>query len=137
MLARPRERPGDGTLTILVMATGNETVYTPDGKALYRNPGQIRFEILIDHGRTPTNPSDDEFLEFLGLVKGSTGGTSSPSSATTSTSSSADNRRPYKPTATPCGVSHSRRRNAGLSTSAARTRAASAAARSPSLPRWA
>jgi hypothetical protein len=64
---------GDGTLTILVLATGSSKVYGPDGKLLFSDPGQIRFEILIDHGGTPTDPSDDEFLEFLGLVKGSTG----------------------------------------------------------------
>ena len=39
------------------------------------NPGQIRFDILVDHGGTPTDPSDDEGLEFLGEVKGSTGRT--------------------------------------------------------------
>ena len=66
---------GDGTLTILVLSTGNIAVYGPDGKALARNPGQVRFELLVDHGGTPTDPSDDEFLEFLGLVKGSTGRT--------------------------------------------------------------
>jgi hypothetical protein len=64
---------GDGTLTILVMATGGERWYGPDGQFLFNNPGQIRYEILIDDGGTPTDPSDDEFLEFLGLVKGSTG----------------------------------------------------------------
>jgi hypothetical protein len=66
---------GDGTLTILVLSTGNIAVYGPDGKALARNPGQVRFELLIDHGGTPSDPSDDEFLEFLGVVKGSTGRT--------------------------------------------------------------
>jgi hypothetical protein len=40
---------------------------------LFRNPGQVRFELLVDHGGTPSDPSDDEFLEFLGVVKGSTG----------------------------------------------------------------
>jgi hypothetical protein len=64
---------GDGTLTILVLATGNDVFYGPDGKAIGRNPGQIRFEILVDHGGTPTDPSDDEFLADLGIVKGSTG----------------------------------------------------------------
>lgn len=64
---------GDGTLTILVLTTGNAVLYGEDGKAIARNPGQTRFEILIDHGGTPTDPSDDEFLEFLGEVKGSTG----------------------------------------------------------------
>jgi hypothetical protein len=66
---------GDGTLTILVLNSGNTTLYGPDGKAIGRNPGQTRFEILIDHGGTPTDPSDDEFLEDLGVVKGSTGRT--------------------------------------------------------------
>ena len=64
---------GDGTLTILVLATGNAVLYGEDGKAIARNPGQIRFEILIDDGGTPTDPSDDEFLDFLGVVKDSTG----------------------------------------------------------------
>ena len=64
---------GDGTLTILVLATGSSKVYGPDGKLLFSDPGQIRFEILIDHGGTPADPSDDEFLEFPGVVFGSTG----------------------------------------------------------------
>ena len=65
---------GDGTLTILVLGTGNAVIYGEDGKAIARNPGQIRYEILIDDGGTPTDPSDDEFLADLGLVKDSTGG---------------------------------------------------------------
>ena len=64
---------GDGTLTILVMGTGNFTVFGENGKAIARNPGQVRFEILIDNNGTPQDPSDDEFLEDLGLVFGSTG----------------------------------------------------------------
>jgi nitrogen regulatory protein PII len=64
---------GDGTITILVLATGNAVLYGEDGKALGRDPGQIRFKILIDTAGTPSDPSDDEFLAFLGVVKGSTG----------------------------------------------------------------
>jgi hypothetical protein len=64
---------GDGTLTILILATGSNKVYGPDGKLLFNDPGQIRFEILVDYGGTPTDPSDDEFIADLGLVKGSTG----------------------------------------------------------------
>ena len=63
---------GDGTLTILGLSTGNDVFYGPDGKAIGRNPGQIRFELLVDHGGTPTDPSDDEVLDFQ-LVKESTG----------------------------------------------------------------
>ena len=66
---------GDGTLTILILATGNAVLYGEDGKAIARDPGQIRFEILIDDGGTPADPSDDEFLAFLGVVKDSTGRT--------------------------------------------------------------
>ena len=64
---------GDGTLTILVLATGNAVLYGPAGKAIARNPGQTQFEILIDDGGTPNDPSDDEFLGRLGVVKESTG----------------------------------------------------------------
>jgi len=64
---------GDGTQTVLILATGNAVLYGQDGKAIARNPGQIRFELLFDDGGTPTDPSDDEFLADLGLVKGSTG----------------------------------------------------------------
>jgi hypothetical protein len=66
---------GDGTLTLLILSTFNSVLYGPDGKAIARDPGQARFEVLIDHGGTPTDPSDDEFFEFLGLVKESTGRT--------------------------------------------------------------
>jgi hypothetical protein len=64
---------GDGTLTILILTTGNAVLYGEDGKVIARNPGQTRVEILVDHNGTPTDPDDDEFLEFLGVVKESTG----------------------------------------------------------------
>jgi hypothetical protein len=63
---------GDGTLSILVLATGNFVLFGADGKAIAHNSGQIRFELLIDHGGTPGDPSDDVELEF-NLVKESTG----------------------------------------------------------------
>jgi hypothetical protein len=31
-------------------------VYDESGKAIARNPGQSRFEVLIDHGGTPADP---------------------------------------------------------------------------------
>jgi hypothetical protein len=64
---------GDRTLTITVLATGNFTVYGEDGKAIARNPGQTRFQFIVDHAGTPTDPSDDVLLEDLGTIKGSTG----------------------------------------------------------------
>lgn len=63
---------GDGTLTVLVLLTGNVVLYA-DGKAIGRNPGQVRFELLIDHGGTPTDPFDDEVIADLGVVKEETG----------------------------------------------------------------
>jgi hypothetical protein len=63
---------GDGTLTILILITGPSSLYGPDGKAIARNPGQVRFELVVDHGGTPTDPSDDTELSFT-QVKGSTG----------------------------------------------------------------
>ena len=63
---------GDGTLTILVLATGNATLYGADGKAIARNPGQLRFKLLVDDAGTPSDPSDDDII-FLGVVKDSTG----------------------------------------------------------------
>jgi hypothetical protein len=64
---------GDGTFTILVMGTGNATVFDAGGKAIARNPGQLRWEILVSDAGTPDDFSDDEFLEFLGVVRESTG----------------------------------------------------------------
>lgn len=66
---------GDGTFTILLLGTGNSTTTDSDGKAIARNPGQVRDEILIDNNDTPQDPSDDQLLEYLGEVKGSTGRT--------------------------------------------------------------
>jgi hypothetical protein len=64
---------GDGTLTITVLATGNFVAYDADGTAIARNPGQSRFQFIVDHSGTPADPSDDVELEDLGLIKGSTG----------------------------------------------------------------
>jgi hypothetical protein len=63
---------GDGTLTVLILATGNAVLYGENGRAIARDPGQIRFEFLVDHGGTPTDPFDDEVLAEE-LVRSSTG----------------------------------------------------------------
>jgi hypothetical protein len=65
---------GDGTLTILVLTTGNAVIYNSDGKAIGRNPGQVRFELVVDHGGTPNDPTDDTQISFE-VVKESTGRT--------------------------------------------------------------
>jgi hypothetical protein len=36
------------TLEIIVLATGNATLYGPDGTAIARDPGQFRYRLLID-----------------------------------------------------------------------------------------
>jgi hypothetical protein len=66
---------GDGTLTLLVKVAGVSKWFGPDGELLFIDSGTFRFEVLIDHGGTPTDPSDDEELEFLGVVKDLTGRT--------------------------------------------------------------
>lgn len=63
---------GDGTLTVLIVATGNAVVYGEDGKAIARNPGQTRFEIVFGDNGTPDDPFDDIELDFQ-VVKDSTG----------------------------------------------------------------
>ncbi|HMG31874.1 MAG TPA: hypothetical protein VK585_17330 [Jiangellaceae bacterium] len=60
---------GDGTLTILIKSAGKQKVYGPDGERLFLDAGIFSFEILVDHSGTPTDPSDDEFLDDLGVVK--------------------------------------------------------------------
>jgi hypothetical protein len=65
---------GDGTLTILILSTGNAVIYNSSGKAIGRNPGQVRFELVVDHGGTPNDPSDDTEISFE-QIKGSTGRT--------------------------------------------------------------
>jgi hypothetical protein len=63
----------DGTLTILALATGVHKVLGPDGKVFLIDSGQVRFAFVVDHGGTPSDPSDDEIVADLGIVKESTG----------------------------------------------------------------
>ena len=58
---------GDGTLTITGKFAG--TVLSGFPTVTFRDSGQVTSEFLIDHGGTPTDPSDDEFIEFLGDIK--------------------------------------------------------------------
>jgi hypothetical protein len=64
---------GDGTLTILGQGAGNFVSSGSHSSVVLRSTGIQRVEVLIDHAGTPTDPSDDEFLEFLGVVKEQTG----------------------------------------------------------------
>jgi hypothetical protein len=63
---------GDGTLTVILLSTGNATIYDDSGTAIGRNPGQVRIEFVVDHAGTPEFPPDDILLSET-LIKGSTG----------------------------------------------------------------
>jgi hypothetical protein len=56
---------------IIQLSTGNATVYDSTGKAIGRNPGQVRFEFVVDHNGTPDFP--DDILLSETLVEGSMG----------------------------------------------------------------
>ena len=65
---------GDGTLTLVKQISGVQSFKGPDGKIKRMNTGTVRFEILLDHGGTPTDPSDDEVLaDPLRVIKDLTG----------------------------------------------------------------
>ena len=64
---------GDGTLTVIGLATGGEIIFGPDGKLILRNPGQIRYQLLVSQNGTPNDPSDDYVIDDLGVIFGSTG----------------------------------------------------------------
>ena len=60
---------GNGTLTITIATPGSERWYGSDGKLLFVAAGTFWFQILVDHGGTPTDPADDEEIEgsFVGV----------------------------------------------------------------------
>ena len=62
---------GGGVLDIVFLATGNFTVWNSAGKAIARNPGQVRFHTVVDI-HDAANDDDDEELLFE-RIKGSTG----------------------------------------------------------------
>jgi hypothetical protein len=64
---------GNGTLTIVGQGVGNFIVSGSHSPLVLRDTGLTRVEVLIDNAGTPTDPFDDEFLEFVGVVKESTG----------------------------------------------------------------
>jgi len=59
---------GDGTLTETVQTTGTGALYDQDGQQIARTAGLLfHFQLVFDHAGTPTDPSDDVFLEFIPL----------------------------------------------------------------------
>ena len=57
---------GDGTVTIDIHTTGATTYYDDDGNRLFIDAGRQTGTIVIDTSGTPGDPSDDEFVDFLG-----------------------------------------------------------------------
>jgi hypothetical protein len=65
---------GDGTITITTFAAGGSRFYDSDGKLVLKDPGEIRFSVVIDYMGTPGNPDDDVFVDdSFQLVRPSTG----------------------------------------------------------------
>lgn len=54
---------GDGTLTITIANSGMNKWYDGDGELVFLTAGQFKFQIMVDHGGTPTDPSDDTEIE--------------------------------------------------------------------------
>jgi hypothetical protein len=60
---------GDGTITLTQQITGAEiTITGPDGTRVI-DRGLIRVAVTVDDNGTPSNPDDDIFLSFDGVVK--------------------------------------------------------------------
>jgi hypothetical protein len=65
---------GDGTITILVIATGGSRYYDTDGNLVLNDPGQVRFSFDVDYNGTPSDPSDDvDVPGSFQVVRDSTG----------------------------------------------------------------
>jgi len=65
---------GDGTLTILIYAAGSDRYYDTNGNFVLNDPGQLRFQFMVDDGGTPEDPFDDQEIEgSFQIVRESTG----------------------------------------------------------------
>ena len=65
---------GDGTITITVFASGGSRFYDTDGNFVLKDPGAVRFAFDVDYNGTPSDPSDDEFIDgSFRVVRASTG----------------------------------------------------------------
>jgi hypothetical protein len=55
---------GDGTLTIIFANVGVTRWYDAEGTKVFTIAGQFRAKLVVDHGGTPNDPSDDEDVSF-------------------------------------------------------------------------
>jgi hypothetical protein len=53
----------EGDLLRIEVTVSFRSIYSLDGQKLFVDAGQNRFVIYVDHGGTPTDPADDEFVE--------------------------------------------------------------------------
>ena len=60
------------TLLITGQGAGSTRVHV-DGRLTLRDSGMLRYQFRVDHNGTPSIPDDDEVVEELGVIKGSTG----------------------------------------------------------------
>jgi hypothetical protein len=67
------EDNGDGTITITSMGAGSYLLRDNRGRLVLKDDGQVRWQVIIDTNGTPGDPTDDIFVEDLGVVFGSTG----------------------------------------------------------------
>jgi hypothetical protein len=63
---------GDGTSTEIVQVSGDRSWWSA-GKRIAPDTGTFRLEVLVDNGDTPTDPTDDAFIEAVEVVQPSTG----------------------------------------------------------------
>ncbi len=60
---------GDGTLTIDSLSPSRVVDYDSSGNVIGAADGVAIYRFLIDDNGTPQDSSDDEFLDYLGIVK--------------------------------------------------------------------
>ena len=65
---------GDGTATIDYYAAGGSRYYDNAGKLVLKDPGNIRFRLVVDYNGTPADGEDDTELSFE-VIRESTGRT--------------------------------------------------------------
>lgn len=63
---------GDGTTTEIVQVSGDRTWWS-GGRRIAADTGTMRVEVLVNNGGTPTDPSDDAFIDVVQDIQPSTG----------------------------------------------------------------
>jgi hypothetical protein len=65
---------GDGTITIIVFASGGSRFYDQNGTLVLKDAGQTRFAFDVDYNGTPGNPDDDvDVPDSFRIIRPSTG----------------------------------------------------------------